>query len=298
MATYSKHPDIIDIPGAVGAWWCDLRSATAFLTCLPVAPRRRCIAPDPSAVPAEDGSEGDVFDNGRDRPADDLPAELPNDLPRSTAMFPLVGCGIGLVAASALMAAFEIGFNPLACALVALAVSIVISAALHEDGLADFADALSGSTRERRLSIMRDSRIGTFGTLAIVLGVGLRAAILSGLSSSETAMLALIGAATLSRAVLPAVMRWQVPARSDGLSAGFATPSLQHIVIATVLALVICFVTIDFWPTLIAAAAVILAALAVALLAQRLLGGHTGDVLGTVQVISEIAALAVVAALE
>jgi adenosylcobinamide-GDP ribazoletransferase len=246
--------------------------AAAFLTCLPVARR----TPRGPGRPVPEASE----------------------LTRATALFPLVGAVIGLVAGLALLGAFQLGLHPLACAFVALATSIALTGALHEDGLGDFADGLGGATRQDRLAIMHDNRIGTFGTLALLFGVGIRAAILSGLTSPEAAALALITAAGISRAMLPGVMRWQRPARTDGLAAGVGTPNNAEVATAATLALLIALLAVGFWAGLLAALVAGLAALAVAALAQRTLGGQTGDVLGAVQVIAEMAALAAIAAIE
>jgi adenosylcobinamide-GDP ribazoletransferase len=276
LATSYKHPDVVDFPGALAAWWRRLLIAAAFLTCLPLAPRTAA-AKGGAVSPAS--------------------REL-SELTRATGLFPLVGAVIGVVAGLALLGAFQLGLHPLACAFVALATSIALAGALHEDGLGDFADGLGGATCQDRLAIMRDNRIGTFGTLALLFGVGIRAAILSGLTSPEAAALALITAAAISRAMLPGVMRWQRPARPDGLAAGVGAPANTDVATAAVLALLIALFAVGFWAGVLAVIAAGLAALAVAALAQRTLGGQTGDVLGAVQVIAEIAALAAIAAIE
>jgi adenosylcobinamide-GDP ribazoletransferase len=276
VATSFKHPDVVDIPGAIAAWRRRLLLAAAFLTCLPLAGTPTVAAGEKTVVPA---------------------TQLP-ELTRATGLFPLVGAAIGLVAGLALLGAFQLGLHPLACALVALATAIGLTGALHEDGLGDFADGLGGATREERLAIMRDNRIGTFGALALVFGVGIRASILGGLSSPEAAALSLVTAAAASRAVLPGVMRWQQPARTDGLAAAIGAPANAQVATAALLALLIALLAIGFWGSLLALLAAALAALAVAALAQRTLGGQTGDVLGAVQVAAEVAALAAIAAIE
>jgi adenosylcobinamide-GDP ribazoletransferase len=285
VATSFKHPDVVDVAGAVTAWWRRLLVAAAFLTCLPLASR----VPGRSAADAATSMTGDTA----------LPAtQRLSELTRATGLFPLVGAAIGLIAGLALLGAFELGLHPLACAFIAIATAIGLSGALHEDGLSDFADGLGGATREARLAIMRDNRIGTFGALALVFGVGLRASILSGLSSPDAAVFSLISAAALSRAVLPAVMHRQKPARTDGLSAAIGAPGNAEVATAAVLALLIALFAIGFWASLLAAAAAGIAALAVASLAQYKLGGQTGDVLGAVQVVAEVAALAAIAIVE
>ena len=275
MATSLKHPDVIDIPGAICDLWQDLRYAVAFLTCLPAAP---------SSVPR------------------DIEVETPavgDCLRRATAFFPLVGAGIGLVAGLMLLGAFELGLPPLTCALIGLATAAILTRALHEDGLADFADGLGAlGPAEKRLEIMRDSRIGTFGTLAVVFGIGIRASILSGLSSPDLAVAALVAAGAASRAMLPAAMRWQRPARDDGLSAGAGAPGWPQVATAALIALVIALIAVGFWIALAVGVAVVLAVLLVAVVAQRAFGGQTGDVLGAMQIAAEIVALATVAMLE
>ena len=277
MATSFKHPDVVDIPGALAAWWRRLLVAAAFLTCLPLGSKALRVATRETVVPAIQ--------------------KLP-ELTRATGLFPLVGAAIGLIAGLALLSAFQLGLHELACAFIAVAVAIALSGALHEDGLADFADGLGGASREERLAIMRDHRIGTFGTLALVFGVGIRTAILSDLSSLESAALSLITAAAVSRAVLPGVLRWQRPARTDGLAVAVGAPTNAEVATAAVLALLIALLAVGFRAGLLAAVVAGFAALAVAYLAQRKLGGQTGDVLGAVQVVAEIAALAAIAAVE
>ena len=274
MATSLKHPDVIDIPGAICGYWRDLRYAVAFLTILPVAPSR------PAAEIEGEQASGDC-------------------LRRSTVFFPLVGAGIGLVAGLMLIGAFELGLQPLSCALIGLASAALLTGALHEDGLADFFDGLgvSGSA-EKRLAVMRDSRIGTFGTLAVVFGIGIRASILSGLSSADLAMAALIAGGAASRSMMPIAMRWQRPARTQGLSANAGAPSWPQVIAACAIAFIIALVTVGLWGSLAIGGAVAFAVLLIAMIAQKAFGGQTGDVLGAMQVAAETVALATVAMLE
>jgi adenosylcobinamide-GDP ribazoletransferase len=211
-------------------------------------------------------------------------------------MFPLVGAGIGLAAGLALLIADGLGLHPLAAALIGLAVAAALTGALHEDGLADFCDGLGGGrTREDKLRIMRDSRIGTFGALAIVFSVGLRAAILAGMSSPWTAAAALIAAGALSRATLPAIIHLLPPARESGMAAEAGRPNLSRVVVAGAIALVVGLLVVDDRAVAAALLSVGGAATGVALLARSTLGGNTGDVLGASQQAAEVAALAAVA---
>src|SRR5207245_1996881 len=95
---------------------------------------------------------------------------------RAATLFPLVGVSVGGLAALALLAADGIGLGRPFAAVAALAVAAALTGALHEDALADVADGLGPHDRARRLEVMRDPRVGSFGALAIVLSVAARLA--------------------------------------------------------------------------------------------------------------------------
>src|SRR6185295_15551536 len=118
------------------------------------------------------------------------------------------------------------GAEPQLAAYVALAVSIAITGALHEDGLADCADAFGTANIDvgRRLEIMRDSRIGTFGGLALILSVGARVAALAEMAAGA-GLLALAAAHVLSRAAIAWPLHHAAPARRDGLGAAHGRPA-------------------------------------------------------------------------
>jgi adenosylcobinamide-GDP ribazoletransferase len=280
VATSYKHPDVVDIPGALSARWRDLRLAASFLTCLPIGPRTA-----PLAEPSPSGAEGTA---AVPSPA----AHGLGDLARSTALFPLVGAGIGLISALALLMSFELGLDPLACALLALATGAAITGALHEDGAADFADGLGGGhSPESRLAIMRDSRIGSFGTLALIFSVLLRVAALASLADIGIVIAALVGGHAASRAAMTVVMHALPNARSDGLSAGVGRPDRLAAGIGLAVAAIAALVLLQgagLLAIIIAAGA----AAGVAWLAQRQIGGQTGDVLGAAEQIAQAAFLA------
>ena len=144
----------------------------------------------------------------------------PGQIAAAAWAFPLVGAGIGGVAAFAFLLAQLLGLGDWPAALLTVLASIVLTGALHEDGLADTADGLiGGHDRDQRLMIMRDSRHGTFGVIAIVFSVLLRTAALAGIGEPIYAGLALIAAHAASRAALPFAMRALAPARAEGLGA-------------------------------------------------------------------------------
>jgi adenosylcobinamide-GDP ribazoletransferase len=178
-------------------------------------------------------------------------------------------------------------------ALVSLATLIVITGALHEDGLADTADGFWGGwDKTRRLEIMKDSRIGAFGVIALFLGLSARWGALWMLytASPTTAAAAVLVAATGSRAMMSAVMSELPNARDDGLSARVGDVGRRTAGIAIAIAAFIGFVFAG-WGGL---AGLIWAGLLVwglAAIARQKIGGRTGDTLGATQQLAEIAIL-------
>ncbi len=220
-----------------------------------------------------------------------LPIRLETPLPLASAVpgFPLVGALVGGIAAVVLSVALWLGVPPLPSALLAVGASIFATGALHEDGLADSADGLfSGKPRERVLEIMRDSRIGTFGALALILSLGLRAGSLATLADGAAPLVAVHA---LSRGWLPWLMWQDTPARSDGLAADAGKPDQANVLWAAGFGLAIAAVAIGILPALLAAAVSAGFALVVAALARSRLGGYTGDTLGAAQQAAEIGAL-------
>lgn len=211
---------------------------------------------------------------------------------------PLAGLVIGLPAALVLLASGAAGVDPALAAALAVTALVLTTGGLHEDGLADSADGLfGGQTPERRLEIMKDSRIGSYGALALGLSLLLRvtalAAIMAAAGPWATAGGVLI-AAIWSRAVGVALMARLGPARMTGASAAVRRPSEVTAYWAIGLAVVGA-------PLIAAAVSLSIAGLgcglllaAVALrwlerLSRRLIGGQTGDIVGAAQQITEIA---------
>ena len=214
--------------------------------------------------------------------------------------FPLAGLAVGMGAALALWGAALILPLEIA-ALIALVVQITLTGALHEDGLADLTDGLwGGHTVARRLEIMRDSQIGSYGTLALILSVALRWQALVFLAGQDlqAGVMALIVLAMLSRVAPVALLALLPPARVDGLGHSARAVPVSFVTIAALIAL--CPGLLPAIPLLVLV--VILAVqgavtLALAQLARRRLGGQTGDVLGAGQQLAEIAGFLTLAAL-
>jgi adenosylcobinamide-GDP ribazoletransferase len=227
----------------------------------------------------------------------------PPRLKDSMAMFPIVGLLVGSITAGALILANIAGLPDLFAALFALGLTAMVTGAFHEDGLADVADGFGGGvTREERLEIMKDSRIGAYGTLTLIVTVLARASLLTALLDlPPSAIVALTaGAAAFSRALMVDLLSTTRPARSDGLSVLAGQPSrrtgLLAIAIGGIAAGIGAYVFLSWTVALLALAAAGLALGAVRALAMRKIGGQTGDVCGAGQVMAETAMLTVYAA--
>ncbi|MGR3513720.1 MAG: adenosylcobinamide-GDP ribazoletransferase [Paracoccaceae bacterium] len=201
-------------------------------------------------------------------------------LPQSVWAFPIVGAGIGLVTGTTFGAASAVGLPLLAAAFLALVVSALLTGGLHEDGLADTADGFGGgATRERKLEIMRDSRIGTYGVLALILVTGLTATAMA----ATTAWFAFPMIAAASRTAMLLPMTVLPPARPDGLGHG----ATLTITARTGAALALTLIGIALTGLWFAALVMLATAIGMSALAKHQIGGQTGDVLGATQKLTE-----------
>lgn len=254
-----------DAPQGLARWRDDIRLVIAFLTRLPM---------------------GDVG-HGR-------------KLADAAWAFPVAGVIVGAFGAAAVQVDGMLGLPVWVGSLLAIALMCLVTGALHEDGLADVADGFGGgAVRTRKLEIMRDSRIGSYGVLALVFSVGLRVAALSAILRPDIAAAVLMAAAVLSRATLPALMHALPSARDDGLGHGAGRPGSGTALAALVLGGG--GVLFILQPHLMTTVGVTIAAvggtLAVGALAKHQIGGQTGDVIGAAQQVSETAILVTAAAM-
>lgn len=209
--------------------------------------------------------------------------------------YPIVGAIVGFLGALTGWSALLLGLPNIVVAAVVLVTLIMTSGAMHEDGLADTFDGFwGGYTVERRLEIMKDSSIGTYGVLALVLSVLLRFSLILYLINVG-ALWTLVAVGALSRASIAVLMAKMKPARQVGLSHSVGRPRIETALLGVLIAVFIGFVIIG--GTILHG--VFLAGLAVgalAYVAQNKIGGQTGDVLGASQQLSEIAFLAAIVA--
>lgn len=244
-------------------WLDDFKTAVAFLTRLP--------------MPHPDGA-------------------MPPNFVRAHRMFPVVGAMIGAVIGLFCLALRATGLPDLAAAALALGAGMLLTGALHEDGLADVADGFGGGRdTAAKLEIMRDSRLGTYGAVILLVSFAAKLAALAALPDAQM-VYGLIAAHALARGALP-VMSLNLPyARKDGLAANAGQPDAGMAAAAVLIALVIALLALSwaaaFWAALVAA----LSALAMAWLARRQIGGQTGDVLGATEQVAETAVLLLLSA--
>ena len=208
--------------------------------------------------------------------------------------WPVVGLAVGGISALACIAALAIGLPPVMAAIFALAAGVLATGGMHEDGLADLADGFGGGrTRERKLEIMHDSRIGSYGVIALILALGFRVAAIATLIGEDGPVFALAALAAASRAALPAAIVLMPAARGDGL--GRAAVGIDPVPARAAAAIgFLCLMPLGFGAAVLTAAAVALASLVVAWLAMRQIGGQTGDVLGAMQYVAECAGWAAI----
>jgi adenosylcobinamide-GDP ribazoletransferase len=215
------------------------------------------------------------------------------NIARASWAMPVAGALVGAAAALAYTIAIRFGLPPAVAAALAIAAGMALTGAMHEDGLADTADALGGGDRARKLEIMHDSRLGTYGACALMLSILLRWAALTSIARPGAVALALIAAHTAARATLPSVMALVPPARSDGLASSFGAPPREVAAVAALIGALVLILCLGFGPGLLAGVLLGAAAVAVARLAMNAVGGHTGDVLGTIEQVGEVVVLLV-----
>lgn len=213
---------------------------------------------------------------------------------------PVVGALVGVLAAVTVLIGSTANMSPHIAALLALAVSIVLTGALHEDGAADTADGFGGGkSAADSLQIMRDSRIGTYGTLALLFSFAARWAAISAIASADSSALvfgALMVAHAGSRGVLPVFIAHVPTASTSGLSAGIGPVRTLSWGAALVIG---CSGMLAMGLAFALVAAIALASCMVVMnwLCRRAVGGQTGDVLGALQQLCECALLLVAASL-
>lgn len=208
--------------------------------------------------------------------------------------FPLVGLAIGASLALVFWAASSV-WDPVLGAVAVVAVGLCLTGAFHEDGFADFCDALGGHvSKERALEIMKDSRLGTYGSAGLFIMLGARVAALASAGPAALWLLPAGQGASRASAVLAATTGPYV--RTDGTgrviaardrSARIGPGGLAWAMLTGLGALALLGV-LGWQAVLGGAIGLILGHVAIRAIYQRRLGGWTGDCLGAVQQASEL----------
>tara|TARA_X000000368_G_scaffold151198_1_gene119202 strand:- start:707 stop:1471 length:765 start_codon:yes stop_codon:yes gene_type:complete len=216
-----------------------------------------------------------------------------SDLGSSVPWFPVIGVLIGLISGSFFWVLI-LFMPPLVASVLAIGFSILVTGAFHEDGLADTFDSFGAFNAERRLEIMKDSRIGTFGTLALLINVTLSVGALTSLEGEE-GFLAIILAHTLSRVASIIVLTTVKPAKQEGLGVSYSLFSSRLKVILVASFFVLLSSSVGLFG-LISSVAILLIAFCSKSIAVSKFGGTTGDFLGAVQQIANATVLVIASA--
>ncbi len=231
-----------------------------------------------------------------------VPVELFKERPLTIASraFPIAGAIIGLLGGLVYWFSAWLGLPVNVSAAITLAALLLITGAFHEDGLADVADGFGGGwNRERKLEIMRDSRLGTYGSAALICSLLLRFTLITayarldggGTGGASIVINVLIASGAASRCVAIIVQHLVPPARAEGASARAGRPLEVTVLQAMVATGVIVFLAVNPVSAVMGIVAALGAGATVAFLAHRQIGGQTGDVLGATQQAAEVAFL-------
>jgi adenosylcobinamide-GDP ribazoletransferase len=209
----------------------------------------------------------------------------------STWAYPLVGATLGLLAGIIGSLLYWFGAPASIAAIAALTTLALTTGGMHEDGLADCADGFGGAfDKDRRLEIMKDSRIGAYGAIALIIFLLARATSMESLVNI-TFIPALVAVGAASRLPVVLAMYAMPNARADGLSSGVGKPPEMSLIIAIITTIILCYLCIG-WSGIFVFGWAMIAAIIMAVIAHRSIGGQTGDVLGAMQQWAEVGALA------
>ncbi len=219
------------------------------------------------------------------------------EVARARWAFPVAGILVGLAGALAYWLAIRLNVAPIPAAALALAATMALTGAMHEDGLADSFDGMGGKTREQKLEIMRDSRLGTFGALALVVTLLLRWSTLADIAEPRYVAIALICANASARAGMTAFMHLVPLARPDGLSSDAGRAPGQCVAAALAIGIFCLLFGFGAKGAMISLLLLAFAGIITARIAIRQIGGQTGDVLGAFEQVGEAIVLLIAASL-
>ncbi len=212
--------------------------------------------------------------------------------------FALVGVVVGGISGGVFYLAAAANLPLLICAFLAIGAQILLTGALHEDAIGDVADGFGGGAdKQKKMDIMRDSRVGTYAVVTLIVLIGIKASSLAALGLAFTGFAVIVSAAVCSRGLMACAMHVLPAARKDGLGASAGKPAVSAALWSLAIALIVPIAALGPFMGSAAVAAAMAGACIMGVIAQRQIGGQTGDVLGSVQQISECFFLVTMAAL-
>ncbi|MEM7620675.1 MAG: adenosylcobinamide-GDP ribazoletransferase [Pseudomonadota bacterium] len=209
--------------------------------------------------------------------------------------YPIAGAAVGCFGAQVFWLAHRLEVGDVPAVVLALSAMTLATGAFHEDGLADFWDAIGGGkNRQHKLSIMRDSRLGTYGVIALILYFALNIFLLTEIYerlNAESVIHVMICLAILARLsfVIPILSLY--PARQDGLAVAAATPPLVSVAFGFLFFIGISTYLLGVWLTCVVCVGAAFGAVPISMMAYYYLRGYTGDVLGATAMTSQSTAL-------
>ncbi|MBT5798937.1 MAG: adenosylcobinamide-GDP ribazoletransferase [Alphaproteobacteria bacterium] len=239
-------------------------------------------------------------------PAGTLTSYIPK-LAAARWAFPIVGCVIGAIIAASYIMASQLMLPSFAAAILALIVGLLCTGAIHEDGLADCADGFGGGHhRNRKLEIMKDSAIGSYGTLALIMVMGLRILTLSSLPSKTEIIAPIVICAVISRFSMVGYLCLLPAAKSDGLGNQASGKNISSLFWTALISFIVIFMLIFIMAFIVSfemgaaglfylIIALLLGASVWGIIAKHQIGGQTGDVCGAGQILCETAGWVILA---
>ena len=212
----------------------------------------------------------------------------PLKLAEATRAFPFAGVVVGAIGAFVLSRAATSGLHPLAASMLAIGATALASGAIHEDGLADVADSFGASSKTKKLEIMKDSAVGTYGVLALIIVSGLKVALLAGFPGPGLAAGAIFAANVLGRSGLGLMMLALSLAKKSGLAKAAGIPKQEDAMISVVIGTLIAVLVLGPATGLASAGVAGVGFAGVGFIAHRQIGGLTGDVLGAGEQVAEV----------
>ena len=202
--------------------------------------------------------------------------------------FPVVGYVVGGTIAAFYLLISQMILSSVAAAIFGVIAGLLCTGAIHEDGLADCADGFGGGqNQEKKLTIMRDSAIGVYGTLALILVIGLRVFILSSFPTMFELVLLIMMCAVISRFVMVGYLYFLPAVRQEGLGNQASINNINSLFLAAIISLPAIFVCnlVSYYVII----TILVAALLWGIIAKYQIGGQTGDVCGAGQILCETA---------